>query len=277
VLISIFIVLSKNSKPVHTTILNPHVHLIGEDAACIAYIRLTQYIDGQGRPRSCQSEETRVWHRRDAKWLNVHFHCSGAPAAPLQWNDDPGPGKVSTCDHGDSLKVQWMAVKSLIRVSVVLNCWCLHPLSYIWRHSKNAYCHKLVWSILPHTDEQIWQRQHVSIPSGIRENTCFGFWPTDQIQDCQSLRLMVLQKPEAEPVVLGRRKCRVQGVRKFPRPCLDSCYLATADSWSEFRIGGNLNVCPDQRLSKLDLLEASISMTSPALFTVCIKVLTDCW
>ncbi|KAJ8416114.1 hypothetical protein AAFF_G00381360 [Aldrovandia affinis] len=58
--------LSKNSKPVHTTILNPHVHLIGEDAACIAYIRLTQFIDSQGRPRSSQSEETRVWHRRDA-------------------------------------------------------------------------------------------------------------------------------------------------------------------------------------------------------------------
>ncbi|XP_072559648.1 calcium/calmodulin-dependent protein kinase type II subunit gamma-like isoform X5 [Paramormyrops kingsleyae] len=76
--------LSKNSKPVHTTILNPHVHLIGEDAACIAYIRLTQYIDSQGRPRSCQSEETRVWRRRDSKWLNVHFHCSGAPSAPLQ-------------------------------------------------------------------------------------------------------------------------------------------------------------------------------------------------
>ncbi|XP_051540015.1 calcium/calmodulin-dependent protein kinase (CaM kinase) II beta 1 isoform X16 [Myxocyprinus asiaticus] len=76
--------LSKNSKPIHTTILNPHVHLIGEDAACIAYIRLTQYIDGQGRPHSSQSEETRVWHRRDSKWQNVHFHCSGAPAAPLQ-------------------------------------------------------------------------------------------------------------------------------------------------------------------------------------------------
>ncbi|XP_043375533.1 calcium/calmodulin-dependent protein kinase type II subunit gamma isoform X1 [Dermochelys coriacea] len=76
--------LSKNSKPIHTTILNPHVHVIGEDAACIAYIRLTQYIDGQGRPRTTQSEETRVWHRRDGKWLNVHYHCSGAPAAPLQ-------------------------------------------------------------------------------------------------------------------------------------------------------------------------------------------------
>ncbi|XP_049614744.1 calcium/calmodulin-dependent protein kinase type II subunit gamma isoform X5 [Syngnathus scovelli] len=76
--------LSKNNKPVHTTLLNPHVHLIGEDAACIAYIRLTQFVDSGGRPRSSQSEETRVWHRRDSKWLNVHFHCSGAPAAPLQ-------------------------------------------------------------------------------------------------------------------------------------------------------------------------------------------------
>ncbi|XP_075881953.1 calcium/calmodulin-dependent protein kinase (CaM kinase) II beta 1 isoform X8 [Nelusetta ayraudi] len=76
--------LAKNNKPIHTTILNPHVHLIGEDAACIAYIRLTQFVDVQGRPRSSQSEETRVWHRRDTKWQNIHFHCSGAPAAPLQ-------------------------------------------------------------------------------------------------------------------------------------------------------------------------------------------------
>ncbi|KAM6902975.1 calcium/calmodulin-dependent protein kinase type II subunit beta [Xenentodon cancila] len=76
--------LSKNSKPIHTTILNPHVHMIGDDAACIAYIRLTQFVDSQGRPRSSQSEETRVWHRRDSRWQNVHFHCSGAPAAPLQ-------------------------------------------------------------------------------------------------------------------------------------------------------------------------------------------------
>ncbi|XP_069022344.1 calcium/calmodulin-dependent protein kinase type II subunit beta isoform X2 [Embiotoca jacksoni] len=77
-------VLSKNSKPIHTTILNPHVHMVGDDGACIAYIRLTQFVDGQGRPCSSQSEETRVWHRRESRWQNVHFHCSGAPAAPLQ-------------------------------------------------------------------------------------------------------------------------------------------------------------------------------------------------
>uniref|UniRef100_A0A6I8QLS1 calcium/calmodulin-dependent protein kinase n=1 Tax=Xenopus tropicalis TaxID=8364 RepID=A0A6I8QLS1_XENTR len=74
--------LSKSNKPVHTIILNPHVHLIGEDAACIAYIRLTQYLDSTGMPKTMQSEETRVWHRRDGKWQNVHFHRSGSPTIP---------------------------------------------------------------------------------------------------------------------------------------------------------------------------------------------------
>uniref|UniRef100_A0AAQ4P1L0 calcium/calmodulin-dependent protein kinase n=1 Tax=Gasterosteus aculeatus aculeatus TaxID=481459 RepID=A0AAQ4P1L0_GASAC len=71
---------SKNSKPVHTTILNPHIHLVGDEAACIAYIRVTQYIDANGTPRTAQSEETRVWHRRDGKWQIVHFHRSGSPS-----------------------------------------------------------------------------------------------------------------------------------------------------------------------------------------------------
>ncbi|XP_029636756.1 calcium/calmodulin-dependent protein kinase type II delta chain isoform X36 [Octopus sinensis] len=71
-------VLSKNSKTLNTTILNPHVHLLGDDAACIAYVRLTQYIDRDGVPITVQSEETRVWQRKDGKWQNVHFHRSGS-------------------------------------------------------------------------------------------------------------------------------------------------------------------------------------------------------
>uniref|UniRef100_A0A8C7JWD6 calcium/calmodulin-dependent protein kinase n=1 Tax=Oncorhynchus kisutch TaxID=8019 RepID=A0A8C7JWD6_ONCKI len=70
--------------PVHTILLNPHVHLIGDDAACIAYIRLTQYMDASGMPRTMQSEETRIWHRRDAKWQNIHFHRSGSPTVPAK-------------------------------------------------------------------------------------------------------------------------------------------------------------------------------------------------
>lgn len=75
-----FPVWSRNSKPVHTTILNPHIHLMGDESACIAYIRITQYVDAGGIPRTAQSEETRIWHRRDGKWQIVHFHRSGAPS-----------------------------------------------------------------------------------------------------------------------------------------------------------------------------------------------------
>jgi len=38
-------VMGKNCKAVNTMIMNPHVHLLGDDAACIAYVRLTQYLD----------------------------------------------------------------------------------------------------------------------------------------------------------------------------------------------------------------------------------------
>uniref|UniRef100_A0A8C9DIH0 calcium/calmodulin-dependent protein kinase n=1 Tax=Prolemur simus TaxID=1328070 RepID=A0A8C9DIH0_PROSS len=87
--------LSKSNKPIHTIILNPHVHLVGEDAACIAYIRLTQYMDGGGMPKTMQSEETRVWHRRDGKWQNVHFHRSGSPTVPTRWV----PAGRGSCSH----------------------------------------------------------------------------------------------------------------------------------------------------------------------------------
>ncbi|XP_060520788.1 calcium/calmodulin-dependent protein kinase type II alpha chain-like [Cylas formicarius] len=70
-------VLGKNCKAVNTTILNPHVHLLGEDAACIAYVGLTQYMDKHGQAHTHQSAESRVWHKRDNKWQNVHFHRSG--------------------------------------------------------------------------------------------------------------------------------------------------------------------------------------------------------
>uniref|UniRef100_A0A8C7KDC5 calcium/calmodulin-dependent protein kinase n=1 Tax=Oncorhynchus kisutch TaxID=8019 RepID=A0A8C7KDC5_ONCKI len=57
---------------------------LAENAACIAYIRLSQYMDAGGMPRTMQSEETRVWHRREGKWQNIHFHRSGSPSVPSQ-------------------------------------------------------------------------------------------------------------------------------------------------------------------------------------------------
>ena len=40
----------------------------------------------QGQAHTQQSEETRVWYRRDGKWQNVHFHRSGtSPAFPAPY------------------------------------------------------------------------------------------------------------------------------------------------------------------------------------------------
>uniref|UniRef100_A0A3Q2YPS2 calcium/calmodulin-dependent protein kinase n=1 Tax=Hippocampus comes TaxID=109280 RepID=A0A3Q2YPS2_HIPCM len=61
--------LSKNVKPIHTTILNPHVHMMGEDAACMAYIRLTQFVDAGGRPKKTPKK---------TGWLSSHVPCKSA-------------------------------------------------------------------------------------------------------------------------------------------------------------------------------------------------------
>ena len=31
----------------------------------------------QGLAHTQKAEETRIWHKRDGRWLNVHFHRSG--------------------------------------------------------------------------------------------------------------------------------------------------------------------------------------------------------
>lgn len=68
----------KSYKSSNMCIMNPHVHVIGDDAACIAYTTLSQHLDKTGVAHSRQTEETRVWLRRDGKWQNVHFHRSSS-------------------------------------------------------------------------------------------------------------------------------------------------------------------------------------------------------
>jgi ketosteroid isomerase-like protein len=34
-----------------------------------------------GQPQSVRTEETRVWHKKDSRWLCIHFHRSGMPVA----------------------------------------------------------------------------------------------------------------------------------------------------------------------------------------------------
>lgn len=66
----------------YSLMLNPSVHLMGEEAATIAYTKLSQIVDLlTGQLVVEQSEETRVWHKRDSsssanKWLCIHLHRS---------------------------------------------------------------------------------------------------------------------------------------------------------------------------------------------------------
>uniref|UniRef100_A0A915HPA5 Calcium/calmodulin-dependent protein kinase II association-domain domain-containing protein n=1 Tax=Romanomermis culicivorax TaxID=13658 RepID=A0A915HPA5_ROMCU len=64
---------------VRCRVLNPCIHLMGDDHACIAYSCLVQYLDNSGVPSTCQSQETRLWQKRDGKWLCIHTHRSGTP------------------------------------------------------------------------------------------------------------------------------------------------------------------------------------------------------
>uniref|UniRef100_A0A914GXI9 Calcium/calmodulin-dependent protein kinase type II n=1 Tax=Globodera rostochiensis TaxID=31243 RepID=A0A914GXI9_GLORO len=81
---------------IHTTILNPNVHLLGDEGACIAYILLTQYIDRFGEARTCQAQETRVWKKRNGTWHCVHTHRSG---------EIPSATGPSSCIYRQSLQV----------------------------------------------------------------------------------------------------------------------------------------------------------------------------
>ncbi|MGE0757302.1 MAG: DUF4440 domain-containing protein [Pirellulaceae bacterium] len=60
----------------NTTLSSPHVRVMGDHAAVVSYVRLVQYLDGNGQPQTAEVEETRVWEKRQGKWKHVHFHRS---------------------------------------------------------------------------------------------------------------------------------------------------------------------------------------------------------
>jgi calcium/calmodulin-dependent protein kinase (CaM kinase) II len=61
----------------NVTMSQPHVRLMGEAAAVLSYVRLTQSLGADGAPQTSRVEETRVWQKIDGQWKHVHFHRSG--------------------------------------------------------------------------------------------------------------------------------------------------------------------------------------------------------
>ena len=64
---------SSSKLPTQNIMASPHVRLLGDNAAVVSYVRITQR-DGQ----VSTAQETRVWHRAapSAPWQHVHFHRS---------------------------------------------------------------------------------------------------------------------------------------------------------------------------------------------------------
>ena len=52
------------------------MRLMGDSAAVISYVRLTQSLDASGAPQTGRMEETRVWQKIGGEWKHVHFHRS---------------------------------------------------------------------------------------------------------------------------------------------------------------------------------------------------------
>jgi calcium/calmodulin-dependent protein kinase (CaM kinase) II len=66
----------KTPKSAHrTTMVSPHVRLLGS-VAVVAYTRLVQTLDAEGKPKTEALNETRVWHKQNGAWKHVHFHRS---------------------------------------------------------------------------------------------------------------------------------------------------------------------------------------------------------
>ena len=63
------------TQALHTTMVDPRVCMLGDDAAVVTCIRLVQAQTDQG-PVTTRNEETRIWQRRDGHWRHTHFHHS---------------------------------------------------------------------------------------------------------------------------------------------------------------------------------------------------------
>jgi calcium/calmodulin-dependent protein kinase (CaM kinase) II len=66
--------LGGSSSPKTVTMSQPHVRRLGDQGAVISYVRLTQYLDGNGEPQTAQIQETRVWQQINGQWKHVHAH-----------------------------------------------------------------------------------------------------------------------------------------------------------------------------------------------------------
>jgi len=68
--------LTRGGAQTQTTIHEPRVRMLGDEAAVVSFVRLVQQLDETGTCVTERFEETRVWQLVHGKWKHVHFHRS---------------------------------------------------------------------------------------------------------------------------------------------------------------------------------------------------------
>ena len=66
-----------------SSIQTPHIRVLG-DTAVVAYVRLIQSTASDGQHSTTAVEETRIWHKIEGVWKNVHFHRSKVGSIELE-------------------------------------------------------------------------------------------------------------------------------------------------------------------------------------------------
>ena len=56
----------------------PHIRVLG-DTAVVAYVRLVQSTTSDGQHSTTAFEETRIWHKIEGSWKNVHYLTKMVP------------------------------------------------------------------------------------------------------------------------------------------------------------------------------------------------------
>ena len=61
-----------------SSVRSPHIRLLG-NTAVIAYVRLVQSTTNDGQHSTTAFEETRIWHKIEGGWKNVHYLTKMVP------------------------------------------------------------------------------------------------------------------------------------------------------------------------------------------------------
>ena len=97
-----------------------------------------------GQPHTHQSEETRIWHRRDGRWVNVHFHRSNATS-------DSNPFILKNTNWSSSRSRRLKRIKLSHdfkgKYLYLLNMFAFEKRHYIFQGSKHKF-HVLKGSLL---------------------------------------------------------------------------------------------------------------------------------